>query len=194
MPTTLRLLQVGGAKLTAEDSAAVREALTPGVQQVFRNGRGPAELHRPGDPIDIVDHTQGRPPGARMTNCGWWTTPGPDVAPGAEGELLVRGAHTPAASMPTPSTNAPSPRTASTAAATRSVAGPTATLEVTGRVKDAFIHRGWRDGFGTRSRGAPAEPSGCLVGGRHPAARRVPRRKKSVRRFVSATNRSHWLS
>ena len=44
-PKTLRLLQVGGAKLGAEDARAVRTALTPGLQQVFGMAEGLLQLH-----------------------------------------------------------------------------------------------------------------------------------------------------
>lgn len=39
-PTSLRLLQVGGAKLEADDARRIRETLTPGLQQVFGMAEG----------------------------------------------------------------------------------------------------------------------------------------------------------
>ncbi len=60
-PTSLRLLQVGGAKLEAGDAQRVRESLTPGLQQVFGMAEGLLNYTRPGDPPEVVDHTQGRP-------------------------------------------------------------------------------------------------------------------------------------
>ena len=60
-PTSLRLLQVGGAKLEADDARRIRETLTPGLQQVFGMAEGLLCYTRPGDPPELVDHTQGRP-------------------------------------------------------------------------------------------------------------------------------------
>jgi mycobactin salicyl-AMP ligase len=57
----LRLLQVGGAKLGADDARTVRESLTPGLQQVFGMAEGLLIYTRLGDPREIVDNTQGRP-------------------------------------------------------------------------------------------------------------------------------------
>jgi mycobactin salicyl-AMP ligase len=92
-PTTLRLLQVGGAKLGADDARTVRAALTPGLQQVFGMAEGLLNYTRPGDPPEIVDNTQGAPLSAhdelRVVDDA-----GDEVAPGEEGELLVRGPYT----------------------------------------------------------------------------------------------------
>jgi mycobactin salicyl-AMP ligase len=92
-PTTLRLLQVGGAKLGAEDARAIRTALTPGLQQVFGMAEGMLFYTRLDDPADVVDHTQGRPLSAhdelRVVD-----EAGNDVASGDDGELLVRGPYT----------------------------------------------------------------------------------------------------
>ena len=49
-PTSLRLLQVGGAKLEADDARRIRETLTPGLQQVFGMAEGLLCYTRPGDP------------------------------------------------------------------------------------------------------------------------------------------------
>lgn len=92
-PTTLRLLQVGGAKLGAEDARAVRSALTPGLQQVFGMAEGMLCYTRLDDPTDVVGHTQGRPLSVhdelRVVD-----EAGDEVAPGIDGELLVRGPYT----------------------------------------------------------------------------------------------------
>lgn len=92
-PKSLRLLQVGGSKLEPEDARAVREALTPGLQQVFGMAEGLLNFTRLDDPPDLLDHTQGRPmsPGdeVRVVDAD-----GALVAPGGEGELLVRGPYT----------------------------------------------------------------------------------------------------
>ena len=92
-PTSLRLLQVGGSKLEAEDARQIRVALTPGLQQVFGMAEGLLNFTRLDDPPDLVDHTQGRPlcPGDELRVVD---TDGHLVARGEEGELLVRGPYT----------------------------------------------------------------------------------------------------
>jgi mycobactin salicyl-AMP ligase len=92
-PKSLRLLQVGGAKLEPEDARQVRAALTPGLQQVFGMAEGLLNYTRPDDPPELLDHTQGRPLCAddelRIVDAA-----GQPVPPGEEGELLVRGPYT----------------------------------------------------------------------------------------------------
>jgi mycobactin salicyl-AMP ligase len=92
-PTSLRLLQVGGAKLQEDDARRIRETLTPGLQQVFGMAEGLLCYTRPGDPPELVDRTQGRPLSAddelRIVD-----DTGRPVPDGAEGELLVRGPYT----------------------------------------------------------------------------------------------------
>ncbi len=92
-PKSLRLLQVGGARLDPEDAALLRAALTPGVQQVFGMAEGLLNFTRLDDPPELVDHTQGRPLCAgdelRIVDGA-----GDPVPPGEEGELLVRGPYT----------------------------------------------------------------------------------------------------
>lgn len=92
-PKTLRLLQVGGSKLEPEDARRVREALTPGLQQVFGMAEGLLNYTRLNDPAEVIEHTQGRPLSAddelRVVDPA-----GELVAPGEEGELQVRGPYT----------------------------------------------------------------------------------------------------
>lgn len=92
-PKSLRLLQVGGSKLEPEDARLVREALTPGLQQVFGMAEGLLNFTRLDDPPEVLDHTQGRPLSpadeVRIVDAD-----GAPVAPGSEGELLVRGPYT----------------------------------------------------------------------------------------------------
>jgi mycobactin salicyl-AMP ligase len=92
-PKSLRLLQVGGAKLEPEDAHQVRTALTPGLQQVFGMAEGLLNYTRLDDPPEVLEHTQGRPLCAadevRIVD-----DEGKAVVPGAEGELLVRGPYT----------------------------------------------------------------------------------------------------
>jgi len=92
-PTSLRLLQVGGSKLEAEDARQIRAALTPGLQQVFGMAEGLLNFTRLDDAPDLVDHTQGRPlcPADELRVVD---ADGHPVAPGEEGELLVRGPYT----------------------------------------------------------------------------------------------------
>lgn len=92
-PKTLRLLQVGGAKLEPEDARLVRTALTPGLQQVFGMAEGLLNYTRLDDPAELTEHTQGRPLSAadelRVVDAA-----GVPVPAGDEGELLVRGPYT----------------------------------------------------------------------------------------------------
>jgi mycobactin salicyl-AMP ligase len=92
-PKSLRLLQVGGAKLEPEDVRLVRAALTPGLQQVFGMAEGLLSYTRLDDRPEILENTQGRPLCAadelRIVDDA-----GEPVAPGEEGELLVRGPYT----------------------------------------------------------------------------------------------------
>lgn len=92
-PKSLRLLQVGGARLEPTDARLVRSALTPGLQQVFGMAEGLLNYTRLDDPPELVENTQGRPLCAgdelRIVDAA-----GTPVAPGEEGELLARGPYT----------------------------------------------------------------------------------------------------
>lgn len=92
-PTALRLLQVGGAKLSADDAQGVRAALTPGLQQVFGMAEGLLNYTRLGDPADIVNNTQGRPL-SEHDEVRVVDDKGNEVSAGEEGELLTRGPYT----------------------------------------------------------------------------------------------------
>jgi mycobactin salicyl-AMP ligase len=140
-PTSLRLLQVGGSKLEASDAQRVRETLTPGLQQVFGMAEGLLNYTRPGDPPNVVDHTQGRPlcvdDELRIVDDS-----GQPVPAGAEGELLVRGPYTFNGYFRAEEANADCfDLTGFYRSGDLVRQHPDGNLEVTGRVKDV-IHRG----------------------------------------------------
>ncbi len=140
-PTSLRLLQVGGARLEPADARRIRETLTSGLQQVFGMAEGLLCYTRPGDPPEVVEQTQGRPLSAddelRIVD-----EAGRPVPAGAEGELLVRGPYTLNGYFRAESDNArcfdPDGFYRSGDLVRQHADGY---LEVTGRVKDV-IHRG----------------------------------------------------
>ncbi|OBJ48101.1 (2,3-dihydroxybenzoyl)adenylate synthase [Mycobacterium sp. 1423905.2] len=92
-PKTLRLLQVGGAKLEPEDARLVRAELTPGLQQVFGMAEGLLNFTRLDDPPEVLENTQGRPL-SDADELRIVDSAGAPVAPGDEGELLTRGPYT----------------------------------------------------------------------------------------------------
>ncbi|MGV0627614.1 (2,3-dihydroxybenzoyl)adenylate synthase [Mycolicibacter minnesotensis] len=144
-PTSLRLLQVGGSRMAPGEARYLRETLTPGLQQIFGMAEGMLNFTRPGDPIEVVEQTQGRPmsPDDEMRVVD---DNGVDVAPGEEGELLVRGPYTLNGYYRADQANA---RSFSPDGFFRTgdqvrifAEGPLAgNVEVTGRIKDV-IHRG----------------------------------------------------
>ncbi len=91
--SSLRLLQVGGARLDAALARRIPEALGCRVQQVFGMAEGLLNYTRLDDPDELVETTQGRPLSpadeVRVVDCD-----GHDVAPGTVGELLTRGPYT----------------------------------------------------------------------------------------------------
>jgi 2,3-dihydroxybenzoate-AMP ligase len=91
--SSLRLLQVGGAKFAAERAAQVPKVLGCAVQQVFGMAEGLLNYTRLDDPDDIVEQTQGRPlsPADEVRVVD---EHGDDMPPGDVGELLTRGPYT----------------------------------------------------------------------------------------------------
>ncbi|MBF6301318.1 AMP-binding protein [Nocardia amamiensis] len=91
--SSLRLLQVGGAKLAETNARAIRPALGAQLQQVFGMAEGLLNFTRLDDDDEIVSTTQGRPLSPadeiRVVDAD-----GNDVAPGEQGELLTRGPYT----------------------------------------------------------------------------------------------------
>ncbi|MFC4948787.1 (2,3-dihydroxybenzoyl)adenylate synthase [Pseudonocardia sp. GCM10023141] len=91
--SSLRLLQVGGAKLDAALAGEVPDALGCALQQVFGMAEGLLNYTRLDDPFELVRTTQGRPLSVddelRIVDDA-----GADVAPGVVGELFTRGPYT----------------------------------------------------------------------------------------------------
>lgn len=145
LPKSLRLVQVGGSRMTPEEARYIYEGLTPGLSQIFGMAEGMLNFTRLGDPVDIVLNTQGRPmsPHDEMRVVD---DNGAPVAPGEEGELLVRGPYTLNGYYRADDANA---RSFSPDGFYRTgdrvrifTDGPRAGyVEVTGRIKDV-IHRG----------------------------------------------------
>ena len=145
LPTSLRLVQVGGSRMSPDEARFIYEGLTTGLQQIFGMAEGMLNFTRPGDPVDVVENTQGRPmsPDDEMRVVD---ESGSDVSPGEEGELLVRGPYTLNGYYRADDANARSFSPDGfyrTGDRVRIFAdGPRAGyVEVTGRIKDV-IHRG----------------------------------------------------
>ncbi|WP_221760985.1 (2,3-dihydroxybenzoyl)adenylate synthase [Kibdelosporangium aridum] len=92
--SSLRLLQVGGAKLDANLAGRIPETLGCHVQQVFGMAEGLLNFTRLDDPAEVVQTTQGRPlsPADEIRVVD---RQGHEVEAGAVGELLTRGPYTP---------------------------------------------------------------------------------------------------
>ncbi|OLT45890.1 2,3-dihydroxybenzoate-AMP ligase [Gordonia sp. CNJ-863] len=91
--SSLRLLQVGGAKLAHPDAVALDEALGDVVQQVFGMAEGLICYTRPDEPRNLVHEVQGSPM-SEFDEVRVVDEEGVDVPDGEEGELLVRGPYT----------------------------------------------------------------------------------------------------
>ena len=91
--SSLRLLQVGGAKLAEVNARTVTPALGAKLQQVFGMAEGLINYTRLDDPDDLICVSQGRPLSpadeVRVVDSA-----GNDVPLGEEGELLTRGPYT----------------------------------------------------------------------------------------------------
>ncbi|BBY30728.1 (2,3-dihydroxybenzoyl)adenylate synthase [Mycolicibacterium sediminis] len=145
LPTSLRLVQVGGSRLSPDEARYIYDGLTTGLQQIFGMAEGMLQFTRPGDSVEVVANTQGRPVSPhdelRVVD-----EAGVDVTPGAVGELLVRGPYTLNGYYRADEANA---RSFSPDGFYRSgdrvrifADGPLAgNVEVVGRIKDV-IHRG----------------------------------------------------
>ncbi|MEU8383577.1 AMP-binding protein [Streptosporangium sp. NPDC048865] len=91
--SSLRLLQVGGAKFAAERARQVPGVLGCAVQQVLGMAEGLLNYTRLDDPRELVDTTQGRPLSV-ADEILVVDSDGAEVAPGEVGELLTRGPYT----------------------------------------------------------------------------------------------------
>ena len=91
--SSLRLLQVGGARLAEEVARKVRPVLGCQLQQVFGMAEGLLNYTRLDDPEELVVSTQGYPmcPDDELR---FVDEEGNDVPDGAPGELLIRGPYT----------------------------------------------------------------------------------------------------
>ncbi|MEU3010959.1 (2,3-dihydroxybenzoyl)adenylate synthase [Nocardia asteroides] len=91
--SSLRLLQVGGARLAEINARDVEPALNCRLQQVFGMAEGLLNFTRLDDDDELICTTQGRPlsPADELRVVD---AEGADVAPGEEGELLTRGPYT----------------------------------------------------------------------------------------------------
>lgn len=145
LPTSLRVVQVGGSRMTPEEARYILDVLTPGLSQIFGMAEGMLNFTRIGDPVDVVVNTQGKPM-SPLDEMRVVDEAGREVAPGEEGELLVRGPYTLNGYYRAEEANA---RSFSPDGFYRSgdrvrifADGPRAGyVEVTGRIKDV-IHRG----------------------------------------------------
>lgn len=91
--SSLRLVQVGGARLAAEAARRIRPALGCQLQQVFGMAEGLVNYTRPDDPDEMVFETQGRP-ASPDDEIRLMDPEGREVPPGEPGELEVRGPYT----------------------------------------------------------------------------------------------------
>lgn len=91
--SSLKVLQVGGAKLVAEAARRVRPVLGCTLQQVFGMAEGLVNYTRLDDPEEIIVETQGRPisPDDEVLILDDAGNPVPDGEPG---NLLTRGPYT----------------------------------------------------------------------------------------------------
>lgn len=92
-PGSLRLLQVGGARLDAGVARRVHGELGCRLQQVFGMAEGLLNYTRAPDPDVLVHKTQGRPL-SDFDEIRIVDSDGVDVPPGKRGELWTRGPYT----------------------------------------------------------------------------------------------------
>ena len=102
---SLRVLQVGGARLADEIAQRIEPELGTRLQQVFGMAEGLLNYTRLDDPIDMICSTQGRPVSpadeVRLVDAD-----DRDVPEGEPGSLLTRGPYTPRGYYRAPEQNA----------------------------------------------------------------------------------------
>ncbi|WP_426445443.1 (2,3-dihydroxybenzoyl)adenylate synthase [Paenibacillus sp. S-38] len=91
--SSLEVLQVGGAKFSAEAAARVGPVLGCRLQQVYGMAEGLVNYTRLDDPDELVLHTQGRPM-SPWDEIRVLDEDGQEVEPGEIGELVTRGPYT----------------------------------------------------------------------------------------------------
>lgn len=91
--SSLKVLQVGGAKLTPEVAKRIKQTLNVTLQQVFGMAEGLVNYTRLNDPDEITTFTQGRPISADDEIIVVDNDDNP-VRPGTPGHLLTRGPYT----------------------------------------------------------------------------------------------------
>lgn len=91
--SSLRLVQVGGARIAPEAARKVKPALGATLQQVFGMAEGLINYTRLDDPESVIVETEGRPlcPDDEVLVVDEAGNP---VAPGQPGELVTRGPYT----------------------------------------------------------------------------------------------------
>ena len=102
---TLKVLQVGGARLADEPASRIKPVLGATLRQVFGMAEGLLNYTRLDDPDEVICGTQGRPlsPGdeVRIVDAD-----GNDLPDGQPGALLTRGPYTPRGYYRAPEQNA----------------------------------------------------------------------------------------
>ncbi|MFD3747682.1 (2,3-dihydroxybenzoyl)adenylate synthase [Nocardia sp. NPDC058633] len=91
--SSLRVLQVGGARCQDELARRIGPALGVTLQQVFGMAEGLVCYTRLDDPIEVVVSTQGRPM-SEFDQIAVVDDNGVEVAPGAPGHLITQGPYT----------------------------------------------------------------------------------------------------
>lgn len=91
--SSLRVLQVGGARCQDELARRIGPALGVTLQQVFGMAEGLVCYTRLDDPIDVVVSTQGRPM-SEFDQIAVVDDNGAEVAPGTPGNLITQGPYT----------------------------------------------------------------------------------------------------
>ncbi|TMV45533.1 (2,3-dihydroxybenzoyl)adenylate synthase [Paenibacillus mesophilus] len=91
--SSLRVLQVGGAKFSPEAAARVRSVLGCTLQQVYGMAEGLVNYTRLDDPEEVIIHTQGRPM-SPYDEIRVVDEEDREVGEGETGHLLTRGPYT----------------------------------------------------------------------------------------------------